>query len=72
MDSGRQWNEKNTVFIGDQLFTDIYGAKRAGIYSYLVKPIDPKEEIQIILKRYLEKMVLHYYKKQFKKGSQEL
>ena len=64
--------EKNTVFIGDQLFTDIYGAKRAGIYSYLVMPIDPKEEIQIILKRYLEKIVLHYYKKQFKKGSQEL
>ena len=57
---------KNTVFIGDQLFTDIYGAKRAGIHTILVKPIHPKEEIQIVLKRYLEKIVLHFYRK--KKG----
>lgn len=57
----------NTVFIGDQLFTDIYGAKRADIRTILVKPIHPKEEIQIVLKRYLEKMVLHFYRK--KKGN---
>lgn len=54
---------KNSVFVGDQLFTDVYGAKRAGMTSYLAKPIDPKEEIQIVLKRYLERIVLHYYKK---------
>lgn len=53
-----------TVFIGDQLFTDVWGAKRAGIYNILVKPIHPKEEIQIVLKRYLEKIVLHSYRKQ--------
>lgn len=53
----------DTVFIGDQLFTDVWGAKRAGIPSILVKPIHPKEEIQIVLKRYLEKIVLHFYKK---------
>ena len=53
----------NTVFIGDQLFTDVWGAKRAGIPNILVKPIHPKEEIQIVLKRYLEKIVLHFYKK---------
>lgn len=40
----------NTIFIGDQLFTDVYGAKRAGIRNILVKPINPKEEIQIVLK----------------------
>ena len=51
-------NEKNTLFVGDQLFTDVWGAKRVGIYSILVKPIHPKEEIQIVLKRYLEKIVL--------------
>lgn len=55
----------NTLFVGDQLFTDVWGAKRTGIYSVLVKPIHPKEEIQIVLKRYLEKIVLFfYYKKQ--------
>ncbi len=54
----------NTIFIGDQLFTDIYGAKRAGIRNILVKPIHPKEEIQIVLKRYLEKVVLYFYQKE--------
>lgn len=56
-------NKDNTVFIGDQLFTDVWGAKRAGIITYLVKPIHPKEEIQIVLKRYLEKIVLYFYRK---------
>ena len=57
----------NTIFVGDQLFTDVWGAKRAGIRNILVKPIHPKEEIQIVLKRYLEKIVLHFYKKALKK-----
>ena len=49
--------------MGDQLFTDVYGANRAGIYSILVRPMDPREEVQIVLKRYLEKPVLYFYKK---------
>ncbi len=53
-----------TVFVGDQLFTDVWGAKRTGITSYLVEPIDPHEEIQIVLKRYLEKPILYCYKKE--------
>lgn len=56
-------DRSNTIFVGDQLFTDVWGAKRTGIRSILVKPIYPKEEIQIVLKRYLEKIVLHFYKK---------
>ena len=53
----------NTMFIGDQLFTDVWGANRAGMYSILVKPMDPHEEIQIVLKRYLEKIVLFFYRR---------
>ena len=53
----------NTLLVGDQLFTDVWGAKRTGIKSILVKPIHPKEEIQIVLKRYLEKIVLFFYKR---------
>lgn len=60
-------NKSNTIFIGDQIFTDIYGANRTGIKSILVDPISPKEEIQIILKRYLEKIVLYFYKKRSRK-----
>lgn len=54
---------ENTAFVGDQLFTDVWGAKRTGMLSILVKPMDPKEEIQIVLKRYIEKVVLYSYKK---------
>lgn len=53
----------NTIFIGDQLFTDVWGAKRTGIRNILVKPIHPKEEIQIVFKRKLEKIVLYFYKR---------
>lgn len=52
-----------TLFVGDQLFTDVWGAKRAGILTYLVKPIHPKEEIQIVIKRRLERIVLFFYKR---------
>lgn len=54
--------EGNTLFVGDQIFTDVYGANRAGIRTILTKPIHPKEEIQIVLKRYLEKIVLYFYR----------
>lgn len=57
----------NTVFVGDQLFTDVWGANKAGIRTYLVKPIHPKEEIQIVLKRRLETIVLFFYKRKVKK-----
>lgn len=57
-------DETNTLFIGDQLFTDVWGAKRAGIRNILVKPIYPKEEIQIVFKRKLERIVLYFYMKQ--------
>ena len=56
-----------TFFVGDQLFTDVWGANRTGLYSILVKPINPKEEIQIVLKRYLEAVVLMFYRKRLKK-----
>lgn len=52
-----------TMFVGDQLFTDVWGAKKAGIRTWLVKPIHPKEEIQIVLKRRLEWIVLFFYKR---------
>lgn len=58
----------NTIFVGDQLFTDVFGAKRIGMRNILVRPIDPKEEIQIVLKRYLEKIVLHFYEKKGRKS----
>lgn len=56
----------STIFVGDQLFTDVWGAKNASIRSILVKPMNPKEEIQIVLKRKLEAIVLRAYLKNHK------
>ena len=58
-----QTEPATTLFVGDQLFTDVWGANRTGLYSILVKPMDPKEEIQIVLKRYPEKVVLYFYER---------
>lgn len=57
-----------TLFVGDQLFTDVWGAKRMKIVTYLVKPIHPKEEIQIVLKRRLEWIVLFFYHRKKRQG----
>lgn len=63
---------ETTLFVGDQLFTDVWGAKKAGMTTYLVKPIHPKEEIQIVIKRFFERIVLYFYKKQKRKGENDM
>ena len=53
----------NTIFVGDQILTDVWGANRAGIRSVMVKPVRKwHEEIQIIIKRFLEAIILTAYK----------
>lgn len=47
-----------TVLIGDQVFTDIYAGKRAGLLTIMVNPIEAKETPFFGLKRYFEKIVL--------------
>ena len=54
---------ENTIFVGDQIFTDVWGANLAGIRSVLVKPVLPwKEEIQIILKLFREAFIMVGYR----------
>ena len=52
-----------TCMIGDQIFTDVYGAKRIGIVAIYTKPIVFKEIFTVMLKRLPEKIVLHKYDK---------
>ncbi len=59
-------DETNTMFVGDQLFTDIWGANNAHVRSVLVKPIAKHEEIQIVLKRIPEKLILFFYLRKHK------
>jgi len=55
-------NRENTLFIGDQILTDIWGANRAGVRNIMVRPVKKwHEEIQIILKRLLEAVILGAY-----------
>jgi uncharacterized protein len=47
-----------TAVIGDQLFTDILGGNRLGLFTVLVSPISDKEFIWTRIVRMLEKSVL--------------
>ena len=47
---------KNIASIGDQVFTDVWGAKRSGCFSILTKPLHSGGEGAFIaFKRFLEK-----------------
>lgn len=56
-------NKNEVIFIGDQIFTDILGANRAGIASILVKFIGHDTEKKIGIKRRIEKVILSIYKR---------
>lgn len=60
-------DKEQVIFMGDQLFTDIYGANNTGIKSILVKPIYIDPYFYIRLKRLGEKIVLPFYKRYAKK-----
>ena len=46
--------KENTIMIGDQLFTDIAAANKAGIYSIFVERYAKKEVFYVVLKRFPE------------------
>ena len=49
--------------IGDQVFTDVWSAKRLGLFAILVKPIKDKTNLFFRSKRALEKPILRRYAK---------
>lgn len=53
--------KKEAVCIGDQIFTDIYGANKSGIDNILVQYIRKKNETKIGKRRTLEKVILKFY-----------
>lgn len=60
-------NPENICVIGDQIFTDIWGGNKMGMYTIYTKPINKKDcSITTTVKRPLEKIVLKKYLK--KKG----
>ena len=60
--------KEQVIVIGDQFFTDIWGANRSGLRSVMVGRISPKEPPHIHLKRMLEQPIKQAY---FKKRRSE-
>jgi HAD superfamily phosphatase (TIGR01668 family) len=49
---------ENTLLIGDQIFTDIWGGNRLGLFTVLVKPLTEKEFPGTKISRFFEKILL--------------
>ncbi len=59
------WIQKKseTVVIGDQIFTDIWGGNRLKLLTILVTPIVKKNFIGTFLHRNLEKIIISFWLK---------
>ena len=49
--------------VGDQVFTDVFGGNRVGMFTILTKPIDRRDILITKLKRPFEKVVIKKYLK---------
>lgn len=49
---------EETAVVGDQIFTDVLGGNRLGLYTILVNPVSRKEFVGTKMVRMLEKRVL--------------
>lgn len=59
--------KEEAAFIGDQIFTDVFGAHNAGIIAFLVPPIRDRKDLLTKFKRWLEKPIMKMYMKREKK-----
>jgi len=50
-----------TMIVGDQLLSDIWGGKNAGITTVLVKPITDRDFIFVKIKRKIERVMLRKF-----------
>jgi uncharacterized protein len=53
----------DTVVIGDQIFTDIWGGNRLKLFTILVTPIIKRDSIGTFFQRTLEKIILSFWLK---------
>lgn len=59
---------ERTVFLGDQLLTDVIAAKRAGIRAIVVPPIKDKTTLFFRAKRAIERPFMNKYIKEIKEN----
>ena len=56
-------NPQDAALMGDQVFTDVWAARNAGIKAILVPPIKDKRDLFTRFKRLLEKPIIKKYNK---------
>ncbi|WP_411844241.1 YqeG family HAD IIIA-type phosphatase [Salinicoccus sp. HZC-1] len=54
-------DKNETVMVGDQLMTDIFGANRTGLESILVLPVKKKDGWATVLNRKIERRIMKYF-----------
>jgi len=62
--------KEQVVLIGDQMFTDVWGGNRSGVYTILVNPLASRDEWTVKLKRKPEKIVKSIFLKKYNKDKE--
>ncbi len=57
---------RECAMVGDQLLTDMFAARFAGMYSIIVPPINDKKNLITRLKRKIERPMMRAYEKRMK------
>jgi len=63
-------SKNETAIIGDQIFSDVWAGRNAGITTVLVKPVSKKDIITVRWKRYPERIFIKSYLKKLEKAKQ--
>ena len=58
--------EQEIATVGDQIFTDVLGGNRVGMYTILTKPIDERDIAITKIKRPFERVIINRYLKKNK------
>ncbi len=52
-----------TVMIGDQMFTDVFGGNRLGLYTIMVRPMARREFVGTKISRAFERLLLAWFRR---------
>ena len=61
--------KENTIFMGDQILTDVWAAHNAGLRAILVPPINDRRDPLTRFKRLIERPILRKYYRLKEKGN---